>query len=847
MPASGSKTPWGAKRLDSPPESPELEAIDAWLEAALDQEPSERQDFLARSCKDERIRRRVLELLQGLEDEDPLLPSDGGFHRDLTRILGASEPADEPIPERLGPFIIDGELGRGGMGVVYRARRQRADFEQRLALKVIRGVADSPATRRRFTRERWILAALSHPNIGRLLDGGHLDDGRPYLAIELVDGIAIDRFCNQRRLGLRQRIKLFLDVARAIEHAHRLLVVHRDIKPANILVDHEGEPRLLDFGIAALVDGARPTDQLTATHHRPMTPAYASPEQLAGGTITTASDVYQLGLLLFTLLTGRRPYPPSIYRVDPQRAVLEIPAVTASKAVARTEPPTGSESDEAGSFDPGLSARKLRHRLKGDLDRILATALRKEPERRYGSVEALIRDLEAFLEGRPVAAQADSAGYRLAKWMGRHRLAVTVAAMAVTVLTAAGVLHTVRLGEERDRARREALRANSTAEFLADLFRGADPVSQGAEPPTVRQLLDRGAAELEQNLQQDPSTRARLEAQMADIYFSLGLYERAESQAQKALQDFARVHDHDHPEVLRTHYRLALIYGETQRMDQAEALLRRVLDAQRESLGQGHPETLDSMVALAATFVGKAKGLPAEAEGLLETVLAYDRLPGREIDVDDRMRLAEALMRLGDSRACSIYENLIPPLVREVGATHSRSGRVFYNLAVCRWHVEGKTAAALDPLISAVEARRSALGPGHHRTLESVRLMGYLLKDLERWDEAEKVLAEAIEEQRRQGLGGPRWNRTEALWIEVQIAGGKTEAAAEALTAWIDRDPFSASQMGPLICALAPLLKTDDAVDQARDWLDRLADALDRDPLPVKQVGCRPQDVLAEL
>lgn len=837
--------------MDSSPVDPTaFTEVDDWLDAALDQPAEERRAFLDRECSDADVRRRVERLLARLETEAGWMRSGAGLGAALDAGLGvelgtaSAAPEDDALPPTLGPFRIERVLGQGGMGVVYLAHREGPDYEQRIALKVLRQGADSPTARLRFARERRILASLGHPHVAGLVDGGYLPDGRPYLAMEHVEGRSIDRYCNEERIDPRGRIDLFLAVARAVAHAHRRLVVHRDIKAANILVDAEGQPRLLDFGIAALTEDDSATGSLTLTRHQPMTPAFASPEQLSGEAITTASDVYQLGLLLYGLLTGRWPYPRVEHESDPRRAILESPPVAASRALESTR--TSTTAPLPGTeLDVGLPPARLRRWLEGDLDKILGMALRKEPERRYRSVEALVDDLEAFLEDRPVLARADAPGYRLGKWLRRHRMAVGIALVSILVLGTAAIVHTVRLGEERDRAQREALRAGRTADFMADLFLAADPVAQGPEPPSVRELLDRGAESLLRGLDEEPRTRARLMAQMADIYFSLGVYDRAEELVRPAILDFERSLGEDHPETLGARHRLAAIWLETDRFWQAEMLLRRVVDRRRDVLGTDHPSTLDSTVALAAALGTVEAGLHPEAERLLRAVLEEERWQGNRHrhPVADWLRLAETLMRLGDDRACALYSEMAQALETDLGAEHPQTARVQYNLAVCRWHVEGRADAAIAPLERAIEARRTVLGEAHHRTLEAIRLLGTALLDLGRATEAEAIFRDAVEVQRGHGLRSDRWLRTELAWTDSLLAIEAPERASAVLEEVLEAQPFDARIHGDLACRLAASLAADGQLDAARSWWRRLAAV----PRPGVDPGCDPVAEMARV
>jgi serine/threonine protein kinase/tetratricopeptide (TPR) repeat protein len=352
---------------------------------------------------------------------------------------------------QIGPYRVTGELGRGGMGEVYRAVRADGNFTKEVALKVVRGGIDAAFIVDRFRNERQILASLDHPNIARLLDGGTTEDGLPYLVMELVDGAPIDVYCDAHRLTIRDRLRLFREVCAAVQYAHQRLVVHRDIKPTNVLVTSAGVPKLLDFGIAKILDASKDGPITLA---RPMTLEYASPEQILGEPITTATDVYSLGVVLYQLVTGRSPY-----RTD-RGSQPEL-----SRAIVETDPPRPStivlQSDanhhremtsEQLAAARGGSIASLQRSLAGDLDNILLMALKKEPRRRYPSVEPFAEDLRRYLENRPVTARGDSWGYRTEKFVARHRYAVAASAVAVLILVA-GV---AAIARESRAARREA-------------------------------------------------------------------------------------------------------------------------------------------------------------------------------------------------------------------------------------------------------------------------------------------------------------------------------------------------------------------------------------------------------
>ncbi|MEX0976108.1 MAG: protein kinase [Woeseia sp.] len=427
---------------------PELtrQQIDAVLARALDRPAAERTAFLERVCAEDRdLFDAVLRLLGYAEVPDAALDTGGGLSGAMWAELAASAAEEALPPAEIGAYRIVREIGRGGMAVVYLAERKGGDFEHRVAIKVVHGGMASVAVLSRFSQERKILASLNHPAIAKLLDGGSTADGHPYFAMELVEGDPIDHYCDRQQLSLSGRLKLFLGVAEAVQYAHRNLVVHRDLKPSNIMVTHDRQVKLLDFGIAKLLDPAAQERSFTAVSALPMTPQCASPEQIRGESITTATDIYQLGLLLYQLLTGRYPY-----RVDASdrgslaKAICEQEPTRPSTVVSGEHAAEGSKSQ--ASFE-----RQMGQRLKGDLDSIALMALRKEPDRRYASVEQFAQDIRAYLDGRPVSARADTLAYRSGKFVRRHRfgLGATVVVVVTLIVGIVATLHQAQRAERR--------------------------------------------------------------------------------------------------------------------------------------------------------------------------------------------------------------------------------------------------------------------------------------------------------------------------------------------------------------------------------------------------------------
>ncbi len=455
------------------------------LDEALERETGVRQAFLAEACDgDEELRREVESLLQSE-------PEIGDFiETPVFRIL-PEDDAPPAVGQRIGVYRVVQQIGRGGMGSVYLAERADEEFERRVALKVIRRGMDTDEIVRRFRSERQILAHLDHENVAKLLDGGTTEDGRPYFVMEYVEGQPIDEYCDARKLPIRRRLELFQQVCSAVHFAHQNLVVHRDLKPGNILVTPAGVPKLLDFGIAKLLE---PDQALAFTRLdlRPMTPAYASPEQVRGEAITTSSDVYSLGVLLYGLLTGHLPYRPSSR--DPEslaKAICEESPPRPSSVIGRVKESKTPEGSAVESTPESMSQagngdeRHLRRQLAGDLDNIVLKAMSKEPRRRYTSVDQLSNDIGRHLQGLPVVARKDTLGYRTAKFVGRHKVGVSLAALFLLLIIGFGITVTVLLQQairereraesEKTRAEKEKTRAETVAGFLGEALQYFEP------------------------------------------------------------------------------------------------------------------------------------------------------------------------------------------------------------------------------------------------------------------------------------------------------------------------------------------------------------------------------------
>lgn len=615
--------------------------IDPILNAALEMPPADRAGYVARACGDDAELCALIMRVLARSTADTPPAFEGPLWDAFAEGIADTPPGAEitpgkdlpaaPPPEQgtvIDRYRLLEVVGRGGMSVVYKAERTDGAFDAPVALKLATLVGlDTPA-RARFERERRILAELRHPHIAQILDGGESETGQPYLVMELVDGEPIDAYADAKGLGVHERLVLFAEVARAVQHAHRNLVVHRDIKPQNVLIDREGRVKLLDFGIAALVDERAPDVTVTRAHARPMTPAFASPEQLSGAPVTTVSDVYQLGLLLYRLLTGCPPYRPETQDTDAwRRAVTETEPARPSVVVARDDvlsrlaPDRGAVAEVAARR--GTTPARLSRTLRGDLETIVLMALRKEPDRRYASAQQLADDIDRYLEGRPVSAQPDTAGYRLRKFVARNRVGVGVAALLVVLLMAFTTMLALQsrvITEERDRARREAETAQRVTGFLLDIFRDSAPVEGSTVDVRALDVVNRAAERIEQDLTDDPIVRARVMAAIGSLYSRFGEEVRGRPLLREAVDVLARDKAMNAVPWAFAVSELAALEIEDGYTPEEAAALEEVVDIYRREFGDGTIETISAIYQL-----GTAKlwtGGHAGARALFDEAIA---------------------------------------------------------------------------------------------------------------------------------------------------------------------------------------------------------------------------------
>jgi serine/threonine protein kinase/Tfp pilus assembly protein PilF len=654
------------------------------------------------------------------------------------------------IGERIGPYRILRTVGVGGMGEVYLAERADADFEQKVAIKVVYGGSLRRGIQSRFKIERQILAQLDHPNIAHLLDGGTLPDGTAYIAMEYVDGIPIDAYCDSNQLDIAARLKLFQIVCAAVHYAHQNLIVHRDLKPSNILVTSAGVPKLLDFGIAKLLDDGQIGPYTVALTHadlRMLTPDHASPEQVRGQPITTSSDVYVLGVLLYRLLAGIGPFViPSMRLTDIERAICEKDPPLTSEAVATA----GVVAGEA-SVARGTTASRLRRTLKGDLDNIVCKAMQKDPERRYGSAQQMANDIQRYLDGKPVIARRDTVSYRSAKFVRRHWLPVAGAVSMVCLVLAFATLMYVqsqRIASERDqaaqareRAEFERARAEEVSNFLVNLFKLSDPEESRGTQVTAKELLDAAAKRLQAALQDQPATKAALLATVGAVYDSLGQFQDALPILQDSLDLQAASHDRSHIDTLLELARARAGAGD---LAGAEGPLQDAVRQAQSEYGDESQEYGRATWALGRLRhqqgrFGEAKDLYTHSLILLESTGAPATDVAALLDdlAKDYARERQWIL------ARQTYERALEIDRRVIGDESPRVGAHIHNLAVVAQNM-GELQRAEDLYRDAIARQERAYGTDHPETAKARGNYGLLLQREGRLSEAEPLLSGSL-------------------------------------------------------------------------------------------------------
>ncbi|RPI74353.1 MAG: serine/threonine protein kinase [Ignavibacteriales bacterium] len=715
---------------------------------AIDLSVKERENYLNTNCKDPELKQEIISLLAAHDKaekflENPILPKDT-----------IAENDNIFIGKFFGRYRIEKLIAQGGMGMVYMGLRDD-EVKQKAAVKIINPGASSNIVIKRFQTERQTLANLNHPNISRLLDGGITQDGIQFLVMEYIDGIPIDEYCDNYKLNIKERLKLFLKVAAVVQYAHQNLVVHRDLKPNNILVTKDGEPKLLDFGIAKILSPeGEENETLTNKGGWNLTPEYASPEQVKGESITTASDVYSLGIILYKLLTGHSPYKiKSILHSDITRIITQTEPVKPSEIIYQTvERKSGEEiihiNPETVSRTREGSVDKLHKKLSGDLDNVISMAIRKEPGRRYSSVEHFSKDLKNYLEEMPVSAHKNSIGYRGKKFIKRNKAVIIPAAVIFIIINIglAGILWQGHLAaKERDIANFEAEKANRIKAFLLDMISAPDPMKDGGEIKVI-DVIQKAAGNLSNDLSNQPEIEAEVRTILGTTYQNLGIYDSAITQMNKSLELTKNIFGEKSKETAMGLKNLGLVYHYKGDYEKTEEIYKNALEILNAVEKNPSFET-----ALLFDIYGSLKmdeGDYKKAEELSLKALEIGESIRNANDYDIawmKNNLATALNYLGElDKADSLYKESLRVFKMKFGNNHIMVSRVLNNLAFINIY-KNEHEKALPYLEEALEIKKNILGESHPELVLAYSNLGSTYFNIGKYDHAEEQMKLSVD------------------------------------------------------------------------------------------------------
>ena len=779
------------KRVD-----PHWERLQEIFARATDLPEAERRAFVLReSAGDARLSNELLDLIA----------ADAGNSASafLTNALGAAIDATSRdrrnalVGRILGNYRLTSVLGHGGTGTVYLAERADRQYSAQVAIKVVDSATLHGDLGLRFRSERQILASLNHANIARLVDAGETRDGQPYLVMEYVHGEPLDRFCDRAQLDLNARLHLFLEICSAVQYAHQNLVVHRDLKPANILVTPEGAPKLLDFGIAKLLDtgDAGAVLALTRMNDRLLTPEYASPEQILGRAVTTASDVYALGVVLYELMCGLRPYtvPASASQLELERSICVTDPMRPSTAVHRAlDGASGGNSDMAAiAAARNLTVDRLSRKLLGDIDSIVMRALRKEPERRYASVEQLAADVRRYLSREPVLARQGNWLYYSGRFVRRHAVGASAGAaflMFVVAFAIAMSIQTQRVAAERDRATQENAIAERVSEFMLSIFGASDPFESHGKVVTARELLDQAGRNIRGDTSQPPEVRARLLEAIGRAYHRQNEYALSVSFLEQGLHIRRQMAEADGAKIASIMSELANAQRLLGDLDAADKTLKEALDLTRQhrnersltyaslltTLGRGElqvgnvaaarryfeeslalnkalrdprdPEIAAVLLALSSVFMWSDDLAAAERAARQSVAIFSDTVADLHPDrVQAELRLAEVLLAQNRvDEADPLFKKSLDAQRTLYGANSRQVADVLDYLASVR-RSQGLLAQAEDFSRRALSVQEMALGDQHFMTGYFRASLASHLMRRNRLDEAERLLRQSLE------------------------------------------------------------------------------------------------------
>ncbi|SMO40922.1 serine/threonine-protein kinase [Fodinibius sediminis] len=708
------------------------------IESIIDQVltlPEHRQQaYIEQACEgNEELKGEITLLLESIFDSKGWLENPGEFkeslYEDIANEQASLSDSATLLGYTIGAYTLEELLGEGGMGAVYLARRSDGAFEHQVAVKVIREGRASETNIRRFQQERNILAGLNHPGIAKLFDGGVTDDGFPYFVMEYVDGVPIDQYCQKRNLSLNHRIALFTDVLKAVRHAHENLVIHRDLKPDNILINTSGEVKILDFGISKLLVDNDNSISLTQTRNRILTPRYAAPEQIRQQAVTTATDIYALGVVLYRLLWQSYPYNiDSASQYQLEQCIVKKPP----------QPPSANAQPE----DP----RQIKQ-IKGDLDAIALKAIRKEPEERYRGISEFIEDLHRLEQGLPVSAREGSSLYQVKKILSRHKKGMSMAAGGMALLLALIGFYTQRIAEERNQAQLEAAKARETKDFMLNIFNQTNPAreSYSGNDISAKSLLVSGIDKVENNLSDQPATYIELLVSIGDALENISAYESSEQAYTKALNKSRNYYGKNAPKTAAVLSDMATLERIRGNQQQAESLIVRALNMVEQnqegpSLDFAHKYAIYGQIKAFQAEYDSAQTLYYKADhhytasGNSQSVHRYttlDNLAEVEIRLGEYAQAEEHLLEVH-----RFYEEFYQQPHYNITQTLSSLGGLYAHM--------GKYQKSNQYLQKSIDVKTTLLGPDHIALATTYDALSVNYRELNELDKAEEFASRSL-------------------------------------------------------------------------------------------------------
>ncbi|WP_138430470.1 serine/threonine-protein kinase [Fodinibius saliphilus] len=779
-------------------EQNQWEKVNKIVDTALELDKKERTTYIEENCKnDNKLKQHVTQLLAAIEESETedFLATPATYIDEMAGELTATDAtASSMVGQHIGNYHLDELIGHGGMGSVFKGRRADGAYEKEIAIKILRRGMDTPSNIARFKRERNILANLEHPNIARLLDGGLTEEGLPYLVMEYVDGTPLLEYCNQNNLTIEERLELFEQVCFAVQHAHQNAIIHRDLKPSNILVNNEGKVKVLDFGIAKLIraESSEGVTFQTRTGARMLTVGYSSPEQLEGQAITTATDAYVLGILLFELLADVHPFEMDDKNlVEIEKQVREKRPKNPSDKYAQL---SSTEKKKIAQYRSTDTA-KLTSLLTGDLDAIVMKALRKEPGHRYSSAEQLLEDLNRRKTNLPIIAREDTFRYNSSKFLKRHKTRLSVAAAFLSIIISLTVFYTWQIAQEKDKAQLEAQKAQEVSSFLTDMFRASNPNYNPKDTVTAATFLKRGQERIDQ-LNDQPEIQGQLLEIMGRAYSEIGQFDKAapllnkslklretyqgttstayiqsldalgvlerlkgnfaeaESLTQRSLSVLKNNQPNNKKLLVNGLNELGLILDQRGKYEQADSVYKEVLYIQQQLYKSEHPK-------LAHIFNNRAGvlrklGKYEKAEELYRKALNIWKAQYGDIHPSTAMGYHDLALILNQrgklEQADSLYHKGLTIDKKLYDAPERHIAQSYNNIGIF-YGQQGRYQEAKPYLTKAVAMRRKLFDEYHPKLAESLNNLGRLNIELGNYEKAHSYLEEALKIDRK-NFGG---------------------------------------------------------------------------------------------